>query len=177
MLGHLLLEGGCCDVVRFHTKGHPTFVSDALSDDVIGTINFLAGIEDGNKAHEATSALAAKLQEHLKSHRFMLDDDLFWCQPTAFWDMPRHVMNKLSTSSLVFVKGDANYRRLLGERQWPLDTPAKEVLSYWQVPVCALRTFKAEIGCGVSKESVARAEELDKRWLVSGKWGVVQLKE
>ena len=91
--------------------------------------------------------------------------------------MPPNVRGRLSSSSIVFVKGDANYRRLLGERQWPLDTPAKQVLSYWPVPVCALRTFKAEIGCGVSKEYASRAEAADKRWLVSGKWGVVQLKE
>ena len=75
---------------------------------------------------------------------------------------------------MVFVKGDANYRRLLGERQWPLGTLAADILSYWPVPVCALRTFKAEIGCGISPAAQQRAQAADKNWMVSGKWGVVQ---
>ena len=88
--------------------------------------------------------------------------------------MPNSVKQKLSGSILVVVKGDANYRRLLGERQWELSTPAKSILSYWPVPVCALRTFKAEIGCGISAASRERAEKEDSKWMVSGKWGVVQ---
>ena len=43
------------------------------------------------------------------------------------------------------------------------------------MPVCALRTFKAEIGCGISPEAQERAAEADSNWMVSGKWGVVQL--
>jgi Damage-control phosphatase ARMT1-like domain len=51
------------------------------------------------------------------------------------------------SSAMVFVKGDANYRRLLGDRTWPLDTPFGDVVSYFPVPVCALRTLKAEVSC------------------------------
>jgi len=90
--------------------------------------------------------------------------------------MPATVRDKLSGSAMVFVKGDANYRRLLGDCMWALDQDAKEVLSYWKpIPVCALRTCKAEIGCGIPVSEQQRAEGLDKKWLVSGKWGVVQL--
>lgn len=64
---------------------------------------------------------------------------------------------------------------LQGDRHWPLAAPAREVLSYWTQPVCALRTFKAEIGCGVSELDQQRALEADSKWMVSGKWGVVQL--
>ena len=122
--------------------------------------------------------------------------------------MPESVFDKISSSKLVFVKGDANYRRLLvrrmimrssllgfysslflfhwfsivllyitnqDDRQWPLTENARNILSYWQVPVCALRTFKAEMGCGISEEQQKRAAAADSKWMVSGKWGVVQL--
>ena len=89
--------------------------------------------------------------------------------------MPLHIQQRLAGSSLCVVKGDANYRRLLGEREWPLDMPAKDILSYWPVPVCALRTFKAEIGCGVSLQEQNRAKMDDEKWLVSGRFGVVQV--
>jgi hypothetical protein len=133
--------------------------------------------------------------------KFEFTEDLFWCQPTAFWDMPERIRTKLAGSQLCVVKGDANYRRLLGERQWDLDKKAEEVLSYWPVPVCALRTFKAEIGCGVSASEQQRAQAADGKWQVfkgilfhlshlislslitlsytltqvSGRWGVVQV--
>ena len=170
MLGHTLLELGVAGKVVFHTKAHPTFVSDATNEDCEGTIDFLSGAPS-----EHTAALATAWRTHVVSGKFEFSDDLFWCQPTAFWDMPDHIQAKLADSAMVFVKGDANYRRLLGERDWPLDTEAATVLSYWPVPVCALRTFKAEIGCGISAEAQRRASEADPKWMVSGRWGVVQV--
>jgi hypothetical protein len=169
ILGHCLLGAGVCDKVRFHTKGHPTFVSDATNEDCLGTIGFLMDADN-----EDTAALATNFKEYTESGKFEFVEDLFWCQPTAFWDMPDQIQERLQGSLTCFVKGDANYRRLLGERQWPLDTPANDVLSYWPVPVCALRTFKAEIGCGIAPADQQRAQEADAKWLVSGKWGVVQ---
>lgn len=114
------------------------------------------------------------MKSHVESGRFQFVNDLFWCQPTAFWDMPKYIQDRISNSKIVFVKGDANYRRLLGERDWPLQTNSRTILSYWSVPVCALRTFKAEIGCGISPAAQARAQSEDAKWLVSGRWGVVQ---
>lgn len=49
-------------------------------------------------------------------------------------------------SALVFVKGDANYRRLIGDRLWPTDTPFSDVAGYFPTRLCALRTLKAELG-------------------------------
>ena len=152
------------------SQGHPTFVSDATREDCLATIDFL--IYEGSAD---TKRLAQQMKDHVTSGRFILENDLFWCQPTAFWDMPKFIQEKLSKSKLVFVKGDANYRRLLGERDWPLHTSARTILSYWPVPVCALRTFKAEIGCGISETAQVRAGAADSKWMVSGRWGVVQL--
>jgi hypothetical protein len=170
LLGHCLLALGAATKVTFHTKGHPTFVSDATNNDCLETIDFLC---DGSSP--ATSALANQLKGHVASGAFVFSSDLFWCQPTAFWDMPPRIVDKVSQSKIVFVKGDANYRRLLGEREWPLDTLASDVLSYWPVPVCALRTFKAEIGCGISPAKQHEAQQADGKWMVSGRWGVVQI--
>lgn len=170
MLGHTLLALGVATKVTFHTKAHPTFVSDATNEDCMGTISILKSTKSLH-----TPELASQWQQHVDEGRFEFVEDVFWCQPTAFWDMPERIQGKIARSKLVFVKGDANYRRLLGERQWELDTPAADVLSYWPVPVCALRTFKGEIGCGVSAEAQARAAAQDSKWLVSGRWGVIQI--
>lgn len=114
LLGHLLLKSGVCDVVTYHTKGHPTFVSDALTHDVLGTVDILADACDSTgKAFTNTNSLAIELKAHITKGEIIMKDDLFWCQPTAFWSMPPAVLEKISASSIVFVKGDANYRRLL----------------------------------------------------------------
>jgi Damage-control phosphatase ARMT1-like domain len=173
-LGHLLLSLKVVEKVIFHTKAHPTFVSDATTNDCRQTIGYLASAD---VATASTREFGAILQSYVDDGRFEFVDDLFWCQPTPFWDMPQPVETKLSSSKIAFVKGDANYRRLLGERQWPLDTPSNNILSYFPVPVCALRTFKAEIGCGISSENQERASAADSKWQVSGRWGVIQFND
>ena len=89
------------------------------------------------------------------------------------WEMPEAIRDELSGSALVFVKGDANYRRLLGDAQWPMETPFPDVVSYFPTNVCALRTLKAELGCGMAREKTDAASAKDKSWLVNGRWGVV----
>lgn len=174
-LGNTLLVAGIVDKVTYHTKGHPTFVSDATTVDLLETVSLLQRPFNGIE-RPATAAFAQSVQRYLDNGDIQVADDLFWCQPTAFWDMPPAVLAKLRGSSLVVVKGDANYRRLLGDRMWPMDTPAATVLDYWRpVPVCALRTCKAELGCGLSIDAQQRAAAADPKWLVSGKWGVIQV--
>lgn len=48
---------------------------------------------------------------------------------------------------------------------------------YFQCPVCALRTLKAELGCGMDADQVERAKKLDDQWLTNGRFGVVQFSE
>lgn len=88
--------------------------------------------------------------------------------------MPEDLITDLSKSNLAFVKGDANYRRLLGDRTWDLSIPFTDVASYFPCPVSPLRTLKAELGCGMTLDQVNRAKAADpKDWMVTGKYGVV----
>ncbi len=179
-LADFLVSTGLASVVHIQLKAHPTFVSDAMAKDVFFTINFLRrgeGAGRGPKDSPSEFALAAlgnRWASHVESGRWNVVENFFWVQPTAMWEMPEKTAQDLANSGLVFVKGDANYRRLLGDRNWQLDTPFKDILCYFPAPVCALRTLKAEIGCGMSTESMRRAAEEDERWLVAGKYGVVQ---
>ena len=92
------------------------------------------------------------------------------------WEMPPEVAATMASDAIVFVKGDLNYRRLVGERDWALDAPFADICSYWPAPLCALRTLKAEGGCGMSSEGCDAAErsEPGKKWMHAGKYGVVQ---
>ena len=94
--------------------------------------------------------------------------------PYALWDVPEALYDHLRASSdLIVVKGDANYRRALGDRPWPLDAPFADVCSYAPAPLLCLRTLKAELGCGMAKAGTDRAASSDETWLTDGRWGVV----
>ena len=93
------------------------------------------------------------------------------------WEMPEPLRSNMKDRcDLAFVKGDANYRRLLGDRYWDYSAPFQDVIGcYFPCPVCALRTLKAEVGCGMDEKQVERAKkEGGGEWMVTGRFGVVQ---
>ena len=47
------------------------------------------------------------------------------------------------------MKGDLNYRRLVGDRLWPPTTPFADVTAYFPGPVAALRTLKSDVIVGL----------------------------
>jgi hypothetical protein len=162
-LAVVLLQQQSVDQVVFHCKAYPTFVSDATIQDVLETVEFLP------------DPFATLLRQYLTEEKILLQNDPFWCSPLAMWDMPDHIREDFQTaSSLVVIKGDANYRRLLGDRQWPWHFPAKSVLSYWPCPIVALRMLKAEVACGITSDMQEKAQNIHFDWMVNGKWAVVQ---
>ncbi|KAA8499123.1 Protein-glutamate O-methyltransferase [Porphyridium purpureum] len=169
-LADYLVSRGLCDEVVLQLKSHPTFVSDAMAKDVRHTASFL---ESGPDAE--LRELGKRWRQHIASGAWQLNEHGFWTQPWPMWEMSPQLRGEIAKhSALVFVKGDANYRRLLGDRQWDYSVPAQDVLCYWPAPVCALRTLKAELGCGMDVERVQHAQQADPQWLVNGRWGVVQ---
>jgi hypothetical protein len=75
---------------------------------------------------------------------------------------------------LVIIKGDANYRRLLGDAHWPYTTPFAYATRYFPSPLVALRTLKAEIIVGLRPGEAEQLQAEDPAWLVNGKRGIIQ---
>ncbi len=169
VLVDFLLSSGVTAQVRFHLKTHPTFVSDALPKDVLETISFF-------HSSDASSviSLGERLETLLCDNRLLLRSDFFWNSPLAGWEMSTEVSEQLSESNLVISKGDANYRRLLGDRHWPFTTPFADIVSYFPAPLVALRTLKSELASGLTpgKAEILFSEDPD--WLVNGRWGIIQ---
>jgi uncharacterized protein with ATP-grasp and redox domains len=165
-----VLSSGVTSQVKLHLKPHPTFVSDATIKDLHETIEFLADVSD----REVTS-FAKRLQEQITSGRLILNDDYFWTSPLAFWEIPDSLRSELSHSRLIIVKGDANYRRLLGDRHWDFTTNLADIVCYLPTPMLALRTLKSEVAAGIKPEVIEKVAKSDPDWLTNGQWGVVQL--
>jgi|TARA_B110000259_G_scaffold76773_1_gene90030 fructose-1,6-bisphosphatase I len=157
-------------VVTLHVKAHPTFVSDAMSKDVHATIYETCASTD-----KETSLMGKRWRKHVETGAWVIAPRFEWAQPQAFWDLPLEAVQALQNENLVILKGDANYRRLLGDRVWSLQTPFSEVAGYFPAPLLALRTLKAELGCGIPAEQEERAaSENPGTWMTDGKFGVVQ---
>ena len=173
-LAQHLVESGIASCVTFQLKSHPTFVSDALEKDLLEHVEHYTAL-DGTKYPNCKKA-GDKWKQYLKDGRWKCHEDNFWVQAYAMWDMTEPLRSDLKKRcDLAFVKGDANYRRLLGDRMWDFTSPFEDVVgSYFPCPVCALRTLKAEIGCGMDADQIAKAKKLDDNWQVNGRFGVVQ---
>ena len=164
-----LLAGGWADLVVLHVKAHPTFVSDATAGDVHAALDRFAGDEV-----EATRALADRLRTALARGRLRLADPFTWTSPLPARDFSTATTAELARTDLLLSKGDANYRRLLGDRTWPYTTSFGNVVDDLPAPVLALRTAKSEVMVGLSPAQVDRLNDEDPDWLVNGRWGVAQ---
>jgi uncharacterized protein with ATP-grasp and redox domains len=164
-----LLHAGITEKIQLNLKPHPTFVSDATAEDVKDTVGFLANLGD-----VTTGALAFLLKEALEDGRIETRSHFFWTSPLPMWEMPADLGQDLAQSALILSKGDANYRRLLGDRHWPFTTPFGDITSYMPAPLVALRTLKSEVCSGLAPGQPERISRQDLDWMINGRWGVIQ---
>ena len=168
-LADYLLSSGLAGSVRLHAKPHPTYVSDATVTDVLEMVDFL-----GRVADPPVARLAQRLGEHLAAQRLLLATDYFWTSPLSGWQMPGRLSAELGQPALIISKGDANYRRWLGDRHWAHTTPIADILSYLPAPWLALRVLKSNIMVGMQPGQAGALAQKDARWLFSGRWGCIQ---
>ncbi len=164
-----LITRKLADQVWLHLKTQPTFVSDAAISDAQQTIARLAKFPD-----KPVVDWGNRLGRAIAEERLIFAEPPFWTTPRPFWEMPATLRQSLAASSLIISKGDANYRRALGDLHWAFDQPYAEIVDYMPARFAALRTLKSEVAAGISPSQQARAAAIDPSWLISGKWGVIQ---
>jgi uncharacterized protein with ATP-grasp and redox domains len=166
-LSYFLLKASLSEHVRLHVKVHPTFVSDTIDEDIHTTLESLSRLPESLPVAKGLFRLLEQDRLQVTSHRF-------WTSPLPAWKMPEDLRQTLSRSDLVIFKGDANYRRLLGDLHWPFTTPFAEIVRYFPAPLIALRALKSEIVSGLSHGQSEQLYARDPKWLVNGKWGLLQ---
>lgn len=149
--------------VTLHAKPHPTFVSDAMAVDIEATIRRLA--DEDSPANRIAIAL--------DDGNLTITTHPFWVSPLPFWERPKDLDRQLGAADLIVIKGDANYRRLLGDRHWEPTTPFAAIVLP-PAPLVAVRAAKAEVIAGLDAATVAQTAATDPDWLVNGQWGLIQ---
>jgi hypothetical protein len=59
----------------------------------------------------------------------------FYCAPWSYHRMPCDLAAEFEHASLTILKGDLNYRRLVGDHYWPPTTPFADVTAYFPGPL------------------------------------------
>ncbi len=152
-------------------KTAPTFVSDATPTDI-----WLMLAEMKRRGDES-AALASRLRDAWSAERLRFLPHAFWNSSHFLWDMPSSLHGALNKAHMVIIKGDANYRRAVGDCLWDAQTPFADVLGYLDAPALCLRTLKSDPLVGLP--NAARAKELcasDPEWRTNGKRGLIQFK-
>jgi uncharacterized protein with ATP-grasp and redox domains len=170
LLAEWLISQNLAGQVVLHAKAYPTFVSDATADDV----DILIKLLEKNELL-STKAFINSFKHISQKDRIILLNHEFWNAPLHFYEMPEAIQKELSKSDLVIFKGDANYRRIFGDRVIPYDMQPESLSSYLPSKSASIRILKSEIITGIPKEKSSRlTNEMRNEWLVSGRFGIIQ---
>jgi hypothetical protein len=180
ILCDFLLRNDLADEIKLHGKAFYWFVSDVTRADFD---QLLLQIQSANSI--VLGKFAHRMHTYLAESKLHVDfSNSFWTSPHAFSQM-RRVAPQLYTemelnSSLVIMKGDLNYRKLLGDLDWPFDMPLGKVTGgFLPTSLCAVRTLKSDlVACLDTNETTnpryGRVDKSTSKWMTSGDYGIIQ---
>lgn len=164
-----LLQTGLAGQVTCILKNQPFFVSDSMPKDLFETVDCMITSND-----DQVQQLAARLLRAIKSSKIQHESPPFMSQPQTFHEMPTVLQKEISAHDFAILKGDVNYRRLIGDRHWQPTTPIEAVAAYFPTTFLSLRTLKAELVVGLTEEVLENVlKEADPDWLINGDRGLI----
>ncbi|MET9762473.1 damage-control phosphatase ARMT1 family protein [Streptomyces sp. NPDC006372] len=170
LIAHLLAGGRIARAV-LHVKPYPYYVSDATTADVVDALRRLTG------AGGAAAAYGRRLWSALADGRLVLRAQPFSSAPLPYEEMPGDLRAEFAAATLTIVKGDLNYRRLVGDRLWAPTTPFPDVTAYFPGPVAALRTLKSDVITGLDSRTETELVAAEgERWRTGGTHALIQVR-
>ncbi|MFD4620779.1 damage-control phosphatase ARMT1 family protein [Streptomyces sp. NPDC058475] len=170
LIDHLILHQRVERAV-LHVKPYPYYVSDATTADVIDALRRLTA------AKGAAAESGHRLWSAMADGRLSLRAHPFSCAPLPYADMPDDLREEFAAADVTVMKGDLNYRRLIGDRLRPATTPFATPTAYFPGPVAALRTLKSDVIVGLAPDieaALVAAEQ--QRWRTSGTHALIQVR-
>jgi uncharacterized protein with ATP-grasp and redox domains len=164
---HLLTSGRAAQIT-LQVKPHPYYVSDATTADVLASLRRL------HRAPGRAGSTGSRLWTAMREERVTLGAHPFFCAPLPYEEMPEDLRREFASAALTILKGDLNYRRLVGDRHWPATTPFAEVTGCFPGPVAALRTLKSDVVTGLSAGMLASLDASGEPWRTNGRHALIQ---
>ncbi|MFC8359712.1 damage-control phosphatase ARMT1 family protein [Streptomyces griseorubiginosus] len=170
LLAHLLHHRRIERAV-LHVKPYPYYVSDATTADVVDALRRLV------RAPGEAGRYGRLLWDAMTDGRLVVRAHPFSCAPLPYADMPDDLRTEIGRAALTVLKGDLNYRRLVGDRWWPPTTSFAEVTAHFPGPVAALRTLKSDVVTGLDARTEAALVEAEgQRWRTGGTRALIQVR-
>ncbi|WP_377271391.1 damage-control phosphatase ARMT1 family protein [Peterkaempfera sp. SMS 1(5)a] len=170
LVDHLLRHRHARRVV-LQLKPYPYYVSDATTADLIDCLHHLL------RSQGAAAGIGERLWTAMGEGRLTVRTHPFSCAPLPYSDMPDDLRQEFARATLTVMKGDLNYRRLVGDRMWPPTTPFADRTAYLPGPVAALRTLKSDVIVGLDQHTeTALHTAHGQRWRTSGTHALIQVR-
>ncbi|WUT66217.1 damage-control phosphatase ARMT1 family protein [Streptomyces sp. NBC_00683] len=167
LIDHLLRRGRAERAV-LHVKPGPYYVSDATTADVVDSLRRLV------RAPGAAGGIGRRLWEAMGAGRLEVRAHAFFCAPLPYEEMPEDLREEWGAGALTILKGDLNYRRLVGDRLWDPTTPFADRTAYFPGPVAALRTLKSDVVVGLEPQTLSALDASGGAWRTSGTHALIQ---
>ncbi|MEU3048206.1 ARMT1-like domain-containing protein, partial [Streptomyces sp. NPDC006984] len=165
-----LLEHGHAEQVVLHVKHYPYYVSDAMTSDVVDCLRRLT------EAPGEASRIGGRLWKAMAAGSLEVRIHPYFCAPLPYEEMPEDLRKEFADAELTILKGDLNYRRLVGDRLWNPTVPFAERTAYFPGSVAALRTLKSDVIVGLEQGTLDALDRSGAAWRTSGTHGLVQVR-
>lgn len=172
-LADYFVTKGLAKSMRLYVKTVPWFISDVMQEDFFWMLDQLKSSNNEN-----LKLLGERWLGYIENGTWTLVMSDFWTLPFDFNHMPTvdpHLYKQLAQAKAAFFKGDLNYRKLFGEKNWNPATPVDVALQgFHPTKLCIIRTIKADIVCGIPNEIAEELQAKDEKWMEKGDYGLIQ---
>ncbi|MGW6900008.1 damage-control phosphatase ARMT1 family protein [Streptomyces sp. NPDC054919] len=165
-----LLEQRHAERVVLHVKPYPYYVSDAMTVDVVDCLRRLT------EAPGEASRIGGRLWKAMAAGSLEVRTHPFFCAPLPYEGMPEDLRGEFESATLTILKGDLNYRRLVGDQLWDATVPFTDLTAYFPGAVAALRTLKSDVIVGLEKGTLDALERSRAAWRTSGTHALIQVR-